>query len=83
MMPLETERFAKSLLRDAPMTEGVTILGPAPAPIHTLRGRHRWRYLVKAERGVKLQDFLRAWLKDVKPKGNLALAIDVDPYNFL
>lgn len=80
---LETERFAKSLMQIAPLTEGVTILGPAPAPIHTLRGRHRWRYLVKAERGVKLQDFLRAWLGEVKPKGNLALAIDVDPYNFL
>ena len=78
-----TERFARSLLPLAPLTEGVRVLGPAPAPLHTLRGRHRWRYLVKASREVKLQDYLRAWLKDVKPKGKLALNIDVDPYNFL
>jgi primosomal protein N' (replication factor Y) len=79
----ETERFARSLAGLAPYTDGVTLLGPAPAPLHTLRGRHRWRYLVKARRDVKLQDYLRAWLKDVKPKGKLALNIDVDPYNFL
>jgi primosomal protein N' (replication factor Y) len=48
-----------------------------------VRGRHRWRLLVKARRDVALQDFLRLWLKDVKPKGSLALQVDVDPYNFL
>jgi primosomal protein N' (replication factor Y) (superfamily II helicase) len=81
--PLETERFAKSLARIEPSGEGITILGPAPAPISVVRGRHRWRYLVKAAREVNIQNFLRLWLKDVKPKGALALQVDVDPYNFL
>jgi primosomal protein N' (replication factor Y) (superfamily II helicase) len=58
-------------------------LGPAPAPIAIVRGRHRWRLLVKANREVNIQNFLREWLKDVKPKGGLRLNIDVDPYNFL
>ena len=79
----ETERFAKSLARIEPSGEGVTILGPAPAPIALIRGRHRWRYLVKANRDVNIQAFLREWLREVKPKGSLALQIDVDPYNFL
>ena len=79
----ETERFAKSLAKIAPLAGGVTLLGPAPAPIHLVRGRHRWRYLVKAKREVNIQEFLRAWLKDVKPKGSLHLAVDVDPYSFL
>ena len=48
-----------------------------------VRGRHRFRFLVKAGRDVNLQAFLRLWLKDVKPKGSLALQVDVDPYNFL
>ena len=63
--------------------EGVTMLGPAPAPIHLVRGRFRWRFLVKARREVNVQAFLRDWLKDIKPKGSIHLGIDVDPYNFL
>jgi primosomal protein N' (replication factor Y) len=79
----EVERFARGLARIAPLAEGLSVLGPAPAPIALVRGRHRWRLLVKARRDVALQDFLRLWLKDVKPKGSLALQVDVDPYNFL
>jgi primosomal protein N' (replication factor Y) (superfamily II helicase) len=79
----ETERFAKSLARIEPAGEGIVVLGPAPAPIAIVRGRYRWRYLVKAKQGVNLPAFLRLWLKDVKPKGSLSLQIDVDPYHFL
>ena len=79
----QTEAFARSVARMVPMAEGVTVLGPAPAPIHLVRGRHRWRFLVKAGREVNIQGFLREWLKDVKAKGSLHLAVDMDPYSFL
>ncbi len=79
----ETERFARNIGMIAPLAEGVTVLGPAQAPISIVRGRHRIRFLVKATREVNIQGFLRLWLKDVKPKGSLALQVDVDPYNFL
>jgi primosomal protein N' (replication factor Y) (superfamily II helicase) len=79
----ETERFARFIANNAPMAEGITVLGPAPAPIAMVRGRTRWRLLVKAKRDVNIQGFLREWLKDVKTKGSLKLEIDVDPYNFL
>ena len=75
----ETERFARNLGLIAPLADGVTVLGPAQAPIALVRGRHRWRFLVKATREVNVQAFLRLWLKDVKPKGSLALQVDVDP----
>jgi primosomal protein N' (replication factor Y) (superfamily II helicase) len=78
-----TERFARSIANMAPLAEGVTVLGPAPAPIAMVRGRHRWRLLVRAKRDVNIQGFLREWLKDVKAKGSLKLEVDVDPYNFL
>ena len=80
---LDTERFARTLGSIAPLAAGVTVLGPAPAPIALVRGRHRWRLLVKARREVNIQGFLREWLKDAKPKGSVHLAVDVDPYNFL
>ncbi len=79
----ETFRFARDVALAAPAAEGIQVLGPAPAPIAMVRGRHRIRLLVKARRDVNLQAFLGAWLKNVKPKGSLALQLDVDPYNFL
>lgn len=78
-----TERFARSLVMIIPPTDDIQVLGPAAAPIAVIRGRHRWRLLVKASRDVDIQAFLKSWLGDVKPKGSLNLQIDVDPYGFL
>ena len=39
-----------------------TVLGPAEAPLALIRGRYRFRLLVKTEREVDLQAYLRAWL---------------------
>jgi primosomal protein N' (replication factor Y) len=79
----ETESFARLLGRSAPQGEGVMVLGPAPAPIALVRGRHRWRFLVKAKREVNVQAYLRTWLGEAEPRGSLALQIDIDPYSFL
>ena len=79
----EVERFCRNLAQIIPRTDDVTVLGPAQAPISVIRGRHRWRFLVKASREKDIQGFLKLWLSQVKPKGSLALAVDVDPYNFL
>jgi primosomal protein N' (replication factor Y) (superfamily II helicase) len=79
----EVERFARSLSQIIPPTDDLNVLGPAQAPIAVIRGRHRWRFLVKAKRDVDIQTFLRKWIGTVKPKGSLTLQIDVDPYGFL
>ncbi|NJM29127.1 MAG: primosomal protein N' [Rhizobiales bacterium] len=79
----ETERFARALARAAPLVEKITLLGPAPAPFALLRGRHRWRFLLKAPREANVQAYLREWLAPFKPKGSLRVEIDVDPYSFL
>ena len=78
-----TYRFARELGLSAPAAEGISVLGPAPAPISMVRGRHRFRMLIKAKREVNLQAYLNQWLKDVRPKGSLGLQLDVDPYNFM
>jgi len=76
--------FARRLARLAPAARGVEVLGPAEAPLALVRGRHRWRLLVKAARNVDLQGFLRAWLAQAgDPKGGARLSVDVDPYSFL
>ena len=79
----EVERFSRSLAQIIPPTDDVHVLGPAQAPISVIRGRHRWRFLIKASREKDIQGFLKLWLSTVKTKGSLAVAIDVDPYNFL
>ncbi|WP_127090208.1 primosomal protein N' [Aquabacter cavernae] len=78
------EAHARRLASCAPVVEGVRVLGPAEAPLAVLRGRHRWRLLVRAPRGFDLSAYLRAW-NAAAPKvtGNTRVAIDVDPISFM
>jgi primosomal protein N' (replication factor Y) len=59
------------------------VLGPAPAPLAILRGRHRRRFLVKSGREVNVQAVLTEWLSQVRLAGNARIQVDIDPYNFL
>ena len=61
----------------------VDILGPAPAPITMLRGRHRRRLLVKTGRQVNIQQVPRDWLTPIKLETSVRLQVDVDPYSFM
>jgi primosomal protein N' (replication factor Y) len=81
--PGETRAFAAALARDAPDLPGLRVLGPAPAPIALLRGRHRQRLLVIAAPEIDLPGALRPWLEGRRLPGSLRLQIDVDPYGFL
>lgn len=80
----EAEHYARAVARAAPLAERLTVLGPAEAPIAIVRGRHRWRLLVKAPKDLDVQAYCRQWLANVPvAKGDLRLTIDVDPYSFL
>ncbi|MBV9862154.1 MAG: primosomal protein N' [Alphaproteobacteria bacterium] len=74
---------ARALGRAMPQLPGVEVLGPAPAPLAVLRGRHRRRFLVKTARDVNLQAVLRAWLARVRLAGAARLQVDIDPYSFM
>lgn len=78
------EGFARKLASSAPHDERVQVLGPAEAPLAVIKGRYRFRLLVKSARNVDLSDYLRQWLAaGPKTKGNLNLEVDVDPQSFL
>ena len=69
---------------DAPLRRvGATLYGPAPAPIARVRGRHRVRMLVKADKTAPLQAALREWVAQVRLPNAVRLAIDIDPQSFL
>ncbi|MFC3059196.1 primosomal protein N' [Paenirhodobacter populi] len=70
--------------RDAPLRRvGAQLFGPAPAPIARVRGRHRVRMLIRADRTAPLQPAIRDWLHGVRLPNAVRLAIDIDPQSFL
>ena len=74
---------ARSLGRSAPQADGLAVLGPAPAPLAMLRGRHRQRLLVHARRSLDLQGIIAEWLEGVAVPASVRVTVDIDPYNFL
>ncbi|MEM9263703.1 MAG: primosomal protein N', partial [Pseudomonadota bacterium] len=63
--------------------DGVSVMGPAPAPIYRFRGEARVRFLVKSRRNVDIQRFVAEWLSMVKLPNKVRRSIDIDPYSFL
>jgi len=74
---------ARDLGRAAPHGAGIAVLGPAPAPLAILRGRHRRRLLLKTRRDIAVQPLLRAWLAEVEVPRSVRVDVDVDPVSFL
>jgi primosomal protein N' (replication factor Y) len=77
------DRVCRDMARRAPRGPGIDTLGPAPAPLAILRGRHRRRFLVRAPREAPMQALIAQWLSDLRLPGSVRLQIDIDPYNFL
>ncbi|MGH1402797.1 MAG: primosomal protein N' [Alphaproteobacteria bacterium] len=79
---------ARSLGRISP--QGVTeeghriqTLGPAPAPFARLRGRYRYRLLVRADKVINIQKTVSSWVASVKVPSTVRVYIDIDPQGFL
>jgi primosomal protein N' (replication factor Y) (superfamily II helicase) len=78
-----TEAYARKIAAVSPIHDDVKVLGPAEAPLAVVRGRHRFRLLVKSPRAYDLSAYLREWLAAVpKARGTLKLEVDVDPQSF-
>jgi primosomal protein N' (replication factor Y) len=82
-LPAE-EGFTVAPLGGLPDARDVLVLGPAEAPIAMVRGRYRFRILVKTPKRLDLQAFLRRVLSDAPPaRGGIRVDVDVDPQSFL
>jgi primosomal protein N' (replication factor Y) len=79
----EVDTIARQLAKCAPRREGLSVLGPAPAPLAILRGRHRRRFLIKARRDDNLQSTLADWVGSLRIPAAVRVQIDIDPYSFL
>ncbi|MCH9754039.1 MAG: primosomal protein N', partial [Alphaproteobacteria bacterium] len=75
--------FSDSLSRVIDYDKKIVVLGPVIAPMSFVRGRFRYRFLVKSAPGIKVQAYISRWLSKNSTPGSLRLKIDVDPYNFM
>lgn len=85
--PVDEPRGAEALgelataLRAEAARLGVTLLGPAPAPLGLLRGRRRFQCLLKAQAWAPLRE-LYFFARSRNPVF-LRLSLDLDPVNML
>ena len=80
----EAQGYASAFRRAAPDDPAISVLGPAEAPLAVVRGRHRWRLLVQASRGLNIQAYIRKWLEAApRPRASLRVQVDIDPQSFL
>lgn len=60
----------------------IVVLGPVPASVARLRGRYRWRVLIKTTEGVEVRESVRRTLVDLLRlvrHSTLKFEVDVDP----
>jgi len=69
-------------IQPAAATAGLTVLGPAPAPLVRLRGEHRVQFLLKGTRRAEMRRALEAALADM-PQVRRRVTVDVDPLTVL
>jgi primosomal protein N' (replication factor Y) len=81
--PEEAEKISKQLARKMPVLPEVEILGPAPAPLALLKGRYRWRFLIKYPKNMAIQSTLKKWVDQIPLPSTTKVQIDIDPYHFL
>jgi primosomal protein N' (replication factor Y) len=75
---------AKALGADAPhQDKTLQTYGPAPAPLARLRGRYRFRLLIRADKSINIQKTIAAWIDGHKIPSTVRVQVDIDPQSFL
>ena len=74
--------ICKTLAKCAPHHKDITVLGPVAAPLSYLRGNYRFRFLLKANSHVSIQNEIRHWLNQMPKHRGVKIQIDIDPYSF-
>jgi primosomal protein N' (replication factor Y) len=75
--------FMRIMIKNQPNEDNIKIFGPAPAPIFLLRGRYRYRFLIKTSRQLLPQAYIRYWFTKFSIPKDIKIHIDIDPINFL
>ena len=83
--PKKVEKTIQALsliLKQMIKGKGIELLGPVPAPVSRIRGKHRWILLIKAKEISLIRKSLIASLEKLKTKTSFSgidIEIDIDP----
>ncbi len=77
----KTESVARLLRQTCP--KNIQIFGPSPAPLFKIRGKVRWRILLKSKNKNKLNTEIAHWISLLKIPPSVKITIDIDPITFL
>jgi primosomal protein N' (replication factor Y) len=81
--PQRLQAAMQMLAASRPHFHGVSVFGPSIAPLGFLRGRHRGRVLIQAEKSVDLQAVISGWVAKLSLPPGVRLQVDIEPYSFL
>lgn len=79
----QVDTTAKAFIAIAPTQDGVRFFGPSDPMMAYVRGRHRKRILVNADKAIQIQTILKQWVYGFKAHSSVKIQIDIDPYTFL
>lgn len=65
------------------MPEAGEVLGPSPAPLARVRGRHRWQVLVKEVEPLRARRALAEMLRALSLPRGMKVLVDADPVDLL
>ncbi len=77
-----TYQTVQKIVRHAPQKPNISVLGPVVAPIAKLRGKYRYRLLVKADKSINIQNYLHLWMDGAIIPPSVDVRMDIDPYSF-
>ena len=80
-----SQRFAARLKNKLDSIKNTEILGPAPAPLFRIRGKHRYQLLLKTQKpdeAVELMDAV-SQMKSLKKSSSVRITINVDPMEMM
>ena len=79
----KTKMYGRKIIQASKTPENISILGPVEAPIFLLRGKYRFRILIKGNNRRMLNKFTRFMINKCPTPSSIKLIIDVDPYSFM
>lgn len=75
--------IARQIAQRTPSHKDIKVLGPVPAPISVLRGKFRYRILIKSPRNTNVQNLLKTTIGSMQIPSGIKVKVDIDPYSFL
>ncbi|MGB2697472.1 MAG: primosomal protein N', partial [Candidatus Zixiibacteriota bacterium] len=80
-----SRRFASKLKKKSESDKNMEILGPAPAPLFRIRGKHRYQILLKTQKPEEAVELIDAvsQMKSLKKSSSVRITINVDPMEMM